>query len=87
MLELMNEILHSQDTTNISGIVTEKESSEGSEHAHQVGLHSDRRLDAGRIRRGENSSPRHDDGCLEIEGLGKEFKATLSFVLKDLEEI
>jgi len=61
LLELMNEVLHSQNTTNITRIVAEEETSKGSENTHQVGLDGDGGLNAGGIRRGEDGSSRHDE--------------------------
>jgi len=58
-LELMNEILHSQNTTHVTGIVAEEETSKGSEDTHEIGLDGDGGLNAGGIRRGDDRSTSH----------------------------
>jgi hypothetical protein len=57
----VNEVLHSQNTTNVAGIVAKEETSKGSEDTHEVGLYGDGRLNAGGIRRGDDSSTSHDE--------------------------
>jgi hypothetical protein len=73
VLELVNEILHSQDTTNITGIVAEEETSKSSEDTHQVGLDGDGGLNAGGIRRSDDSSTSHDEseGGERLEDKGR----------------
>jgi hypothetical protein len=58
-LELVDEILHSQNTTHVTGIVAEEETSKGSEDTHEVGLDGDGGLNAGGIRRGDDRSTSH----------------------------
>lgn len=61
MLELVDEVLHSQDTTNVTGIVAKEETSKGSKNTHQVGLDGDGGLNSGGIRRSDDSSTSHDE--------------------------
>lgn len=64
MLKSGNEVLHTKDTGDITGVITEEDTTEGSESAHQVGLDSDRGLDAASVdaAHGGHSTTRHCEG-------------------------
>lgn len=61
VLKSSNEEVHTKDTGDITGVVTEEDTTKGSEGAHEVRLDSDGSLDAASVdaaRRG-NSTTRH----------------------------
>ena len=61
VLKSRDEVLHTKDTGDITGVITEEYTTKSSESTHQVGLDGDGSLDADRVdaaRRG-NSTTRH----------------------------
>lgn len=45
-LELGDEVVHTHDTVDVTGIITEEDTTEGSKGTHHVGLPGDWRLNA-----------------------------------------
>jgi hypothetical protein len=78
-LILLNEVVHSQNTGDITRVISEEDTTKGSKGTHQVGLECDRSLDThGVRRRGDDSTTRH----------GKEmFKTKSKGVIKTLKEV
>jgi hypothetical protein len=79
ILKLLNEVVHSQNTGNITRVISEEDTTKGSKGTHQVGLECDRSLDThGVRRRGDDSTTRH----------GKEmFKTKSKGIVKILKEV
>ena len=46
MFKGLNEVVHTKDTANVSGVIAKEDTSKGSEGTHQVGPDGDRGLDA-----------------------------------------
>lgn len=64
---LTDEVFHGQDTTHPASVVTEEDTTEGSEGTDEVGPHGDGGLEPRRVRRARNdngcyTSSRHDGG-------------------------
>lgn len=66
---LLDNIVHVQDTSNPTSIITEEDTSKGGEGDDEVGPHGDRGLDTtdiGRAGHGDNTTTRHCElGCCE----------------------
>lgn len=66
---LTDEVLHGEDTSRPTGVITKEDTTKGGKGAHEVGLQSHGRLNTGGIRgttdgNGGNSSTRHDCGVV-----------------------
>lgn len=61
MLELVNKVFHSQNTSDVSRIISEEETAKSSEDTHEIGLRSDWGLYTLSIRGSHDSSSRHDE--------------------------
>lgn len=64
VLESSDEVVHTKDTTDVTGIITEEDTTKGSEGAHQVRLDSNGGLDAASVdaAHGGHSTTRHCEG-------------------------
>ena len=63
----MDDIVHAQDTIDVTGIVAKEDTSEGCESAHHVGLERHRRFDVFHIGgRNEVYGTSRHDGQLDL---------------------
>lgn len=64
--DIVDEESRASDTVDVSGVVTEEDTTEGRESAHQVGFPGDRSLDAGDIVGSCESSSHYCGGCEDV---------------------
>lgn len=69
LLELLDEVVHSHNTVDISGVISEEDTSKSSKGTHEIGPEGDGGLDTPRVsRRHHDTTTGHDDSSRVMNG-------------------
>ena len=75
MLEVLNEVAHTHNTADVSGVITEEDTTKSGKGTHEIGLEGDGSFDTVRV-----YGLRHENGGLNSPRSGRACGTVMSHV-------